>query len=743
MSTVFDFAGAAPEQTGEYVASAGAEVVGGVGRHATRVHWIDRSHPWRFPIGLSNPGAGVDRYVLTVRGETLPSSFRSLAQPDGGDVVVAAEDGGALDLLRNGPWDRPDASSSVLRLEALPSGESNVYLYAGSGVASASLEELEFFTDPTPTVRYFVTGSLTGGDVTFVSAVALNDFEVGGATEVLGQLEARSGASSAFEPFVRSAGMVAGVWAGPAGDAVVAEGFAGTVFVSPAPRFDEELFVVAPHGAATLTFTNPAGPAVVVPAGTAMQVAAAVADGSAVAFTSDVPVVAYRGTVFGDISPLPPASADILGVANGIAAVATGPAGAMITVTDSTGAASTVDIPAHSTTSIAGQIQGTGVALHIAADQPVGAMSYGDGDAAEAVAFLPFELLGRELVLPANAQYVAVASRSAVTCSLLDPAGMTIGVESAAPIGSEPGKLYFGSATNGVSVNGPAALRCDAPVYGAFEDAASDTETLLPPVMAHRPAAPAAISVTPGPAEESRFEPGASTIETPALGLPTPGESIESLVPTTSVEIGATLGWRISLDGGPWMIPSRGELVEATGVQSATAEAFAGIALDGALSIAVQAVLETDGLAEAVVEEINLVVLAEDAPGSTGDRSESSTGVETDTTAVTTDAPSDTTGAPSSSSTGGTSPTAVTTDAPGDTTSAEGSSSSVGGGTDTDSGAQGSDAPGCGCRSASPPWTAAWVLLIVALRPRRRDRPGCHVAARSVSRPQIRPRTPR
>ncbi len=345
VTTVFDFEGVPPEQTGDYVVSAGAEVLDGMGRHATREDWLDRSHPWRLLIGLSNPGSDVDRYVLTVRGSILPDSFRSLAQPDGSDIVASAETGVALDLLRNGPWDRPDASSSVVRLDVLPSGSSNVYLYAGSGTASSSLEELEFFTDPTPTVRYFVTGSLVGGNVTFASAVAGNDFEVGGATEVLGALEVRTGPSSVFEPSVRSSGFVAGVWDGVAGDAIVAEGFAGTTFISPAPRFAEELFVVAPNGPATLTFASPAGPAVVVPAGTAMQIAADATDGSAVAFTSDVPVIAYRGSLSGDHSPLPPASTDILGVANGIAVVATGSAGATISVTDSSGAESMLDIP--------------------------------------------------------------------------------------------------------------------------------------------------------------------------------------------------------------------------------------------------------------------------------------------------------------------------------------------------------------------------------------------------------------
>lgn len=711
VTTVFDFEGVAPEQTGDYVASAGAEVLDGVGRHATREDWLDRSHPWRLPIGLANPGADVDRYVLTVRGNILPNSFRSLAQPDGSDIVGGAEGGVALELLRNGPWDRPDASSSVVRLGVLPSGSSNVYLYAGSGTASTSLEELEFFTDPTPTVRYFVTGSINGGDVTFASAVAGNDFEVGGATEVLSALEVRTGVSSGFEPFVRSAGFVAGVWDGVAGDAIVAEGFAGTAFISPAPRFAEELFVVAPNGPATLTFTSPAGPAVVVPAGTAMQIAADAADASAVAFTSDVPVVAYRGSVNGDNSPLPPASTDVLGVANGIAAVAAGSAGATITVTDSSGAESMVELPPHGSTNITGQVQGTGVALHITADQPVGAMSYGDGDGGEAVAFLPFEFLSRELVLPADAQYVAVASRSAATCSLLDPAGATIAEQSASPVGTEPGKLYFGSATNGVSVVGPAALRCDAPVYGTFEDPVSDGETLMSPSMAHRPSSNAAISVMPDPDEQSRFEPGVSNIDTPVLSLPTPGESIQSLTPATTVEDGAALGWRVSLDGGPWMVPSRGELVDAAGSESAEPEAFAGVALGGAMSIAVQAVFETDGLAEAIVEEVDLVVLAQDAAETIGDPSESSTGAGSDATDATTDGSADTTNATTDAA-------GDTTDAAGDTTSADGSGSSTGTGA-SDSGAQGADTSGCSCRSTSPPWSMGWLLLVVLVRRRR------------------------
>ncbi len=307
-------------------------------------------------------------------------------------------------------------------------------------------------------------------------------------------------------------------------------------------------------------------------------------------------------------------------------------------------------------------------------------------------------------MLPTDAQYVAVASRSAVTCALLDAAGASLGEQSATPVGTEPGKIFFGSATNGVSLAGPAALRCDAPVYGTFEDPVSDGETLMSPSMAHRASSSAAISVVPDSDEQSRFEPGVSTIDTPALGLPTPGESIQSLMPTATVEAGAALGWRVSLDGGPWMVPSRGELVEAAGRQSAEPEAFAGVALGGAMSIAVQAVFETDGLAETTVEELDLVLLAQDASETSGDPSESSTGADSDTTATTTGDTADTTNA-----------TASTTDGAGDTTSADGSTSSMGTGT-SDSGAQGADTSACGCKSASPPWSIFWLLLVVAVR---------------------------
>ena len=608
--TVFDFSAPAAGQRGDYEASAGAEVAEGQGRLAARDGWAERAQPTRAAIDVSNAGIETPRAVLSVPVDGLPAALRRALGVDGTDATAWLPDGTRLDRPVAAGISSPSALGVFhVRVPTLPAGASSIVLYAGDRSGAAAVDELAFFTDPTPVVRTFVTGAYLATNATVVSLVASNDVILDGAADFFGgALESRNRAAGALGTENVSAGPIAATWLGAGGDAFPPESFAGQAFVIPAPRYDEALFVVAPFGEATLTFGQPGLSPQVVAAGSARRITTLVADGASVHFTSDAPVVVVRGSDSGDITPMPPAATRLIGVGSGSVRVAAGASPASLTYYLSSGATQTATVPANGELTLTGgAAQGTGDAFRIVSDTPIGAITYGDGDGGEAVAFLPPTLLGRELVVPFGAQFVAIASALPnTTCRVLaaDGTELASGRTSAfAP--PVPGKLFFGSATNGLRIAGPAALRCDAAVWALAEDASSETEKLLIASVAHRPHPGGEVSFSAG-AAETRFDAGSAWVRTPGFAPSRPMVGVASLEPVDVVGgVGATVRYQVSVDGGAtWSVPAGAALREATEGEGAAAADFAGVSFPETDALQVRVLLSTDGVDDAAVDEL-------------------------------------------------------------------------------------------------------------------------------------------
>lgn len=612
--TTFDFDMPGADQSGAYAPGAGAEVAASLARIAARAGWVDRAQSVRVQVDVDHPNAALDRAVLSVDVADLPVELRSASAIDGRDVTASATDGTA--------WDRPVASGVSMpsgrglyhvRVPTLPMGASSFYLYAGDRAGAAMVDELTFFTDPTPTVRSFVTGGFGATDIQIVSMVAGNDVVLAGMTETLGEQEGRNRTGAALGAEIVSAGPIAAAWIGAGGDSLPFESLAGTDFIIPSPRYDEAVYVVTPFGAASVTFTRPSAVGtVMVPASTSQRIATLVGDFSPLVFSSDVPIVVVRGSDSGDVTPFPPSATELIGVVSGTVRLAAGASAANVVYHRSDGTNAAVTVPANSSVSLSptGQSQGSGVAIRILSDAPVGAVTYGDADGGEMIAFLPPEMLGHDFLVPLGAQFVPVATALPnTTCRLIRPDGSEFASDTsgafAVPV---PGKIYFGSTTNGFNVPAPSLLRCDGAAWAAFEDASSETEKLLLPAATHRPFVDA--SVTVAGAAETRFDAAQVYVDTPDFVPPRPATGIVTLTATETAAFGGTIGYQVSLDGGStWMVPDRGALVAASMGETAAADAFAGVAFDAPTNaIRFRVWLDSDGLADPAVDDLTLEV---------------------------------------------------------------------------------------------------------------------------------------
>lgn len=609
-TTVFDFSAPADGQTGEYAASPGAELAEGRGRLEARAGWDERGQPLRARLDVDNLGLETPRAVLSIPVAALPRELRRGLSVDGFDVT-AWRDGAALDRPLASGVSTPSALGVYhVRVPLLPAGASSVALYGGDR-GGAAVDELAFFTDPSPVVRTFVTGDFLATDATIVSLVASNDVVIDGAADFFGgALEGRNRTRAMLGSEIVSAGPIAASWLGAGGDALPPESFAGQAFVIPSPRFDEALFVVAPFGDATLTFGQPGLAPETVTGGSARRIPTLVGDAASVHFTSDAPVVVVRGSDDGDITPIPPAATTLIGVGSGNIRVAAGASAASLTYYRSGGATSTATVPAGGELTLTGgAAQGAGEAVRIVSDTPIGVITYGDGDGGEAVTFLPPSLLGRELALPFGAQFVAIATALPnTTCRLVAPDGAELarGTSSAfAP--PVPGKLFFGSATNGVALAGPAALRCDAAVYALAEDASTETEKLLMPATAHRPHPGGEVTLAVG-AAETRFDAGVATVTTPSFVPSRPFVGLTALEAVDETSgFGAEVGYQLSLDdGASWSVPEGTGLRAAADGEAAPASSFTGVRFAEARALRLRAVLRTDGEADASVDALTV-----------------------------------------------------------------------------------------------------------------------------------------
>nr|VFK47829.1 MAG: hypothetical protein BECKTC1821D_GA0114238_105210 [Candidatus Kentron sp. TC] len=265
---------------------------------------------------------------------------------------------------------------------------------------------------------------------------------------------------------------------------------AGREFVIPQVRGNHWVYLLSPDGEANATIdTGDAITTYVLPEGQVVTVDTGSNNTVSTLITSDAPIlVAHLGVDSAglpmDASPVPPAATELWGIQGSEAAYV----GALEDLT-------TVNIYADDGTEITGIVlnagdryaiqnvgapdaQGMGSGLRINADKPIGAVQNDDGDGYEQTAFLSTEHLNMRFGLPVDAQYLAVVCPwPNTTVTLRD--GENPPQEKTCNGNGYPGKVYFGSDSNGVHLGAGAIIESSEPVYLIHEDSAHGGERNL------------------------------------------------------------------------------------------------------------------------------------------------------------------------------------------------------------------------------------------------------------------------
>lgn len=263
-------------------------------------------------------------------------------------------------------------------------------------------------------------------------------------------------------------------------------GFAGQTFIIPHYSGDHRYYLYNPTGSAisvtvTLNGTpdtfNLASGLTEYDAGTTNTIS------GIVEAASDI-YVAHRedgGTSWA--YAVPPAAQSVLGVKSGSVLLGASEDDTSVTVYTSGNATATIDLDAGERVVVStgtGATQNNGDALRLVsnnASKPIAAIQVDDGDGSQATAFWSENLLSLHSGVAVDTQYIAVVCRYPAVIKLHD--GATTTTKTCQANGNYPGKEYFGSTTNGTSINAGARLESSSPLYFVAENSANNDESSL------------------------------------------------------------------------------------------------------------------------------------------------------------------------------------------------------------------------------------------------------------------------
>ncbi len=540
---------------GEYTASGNIEILGDHARLAASGNWHLPGWSHRLEFVVRNTSAvQLEEYPVRIDLALLPAELFDIAAIDGADLRLVSASGNLIQAVWLEHFDFIARTGSIwLQLPTLPVGETRIQLYMGSDSAEPVGSWQDVFTYsqlrygswwPFPGTAQL---SVAGFENARVQVGTADAVDVSG-TPVTVQVEA--GIIAANGPYSAGANL-------NASDIPVPFSMAADTFTFPAMRGTDIFEVFSPFGAATVLLMQGDNilAEVTVPHMQAATLNTDVPNGS-YRLLADRPVVAYHHTTEEqDGHPLVPASRELWGAALGTVYVSALEDDTTLTVYRSDIVTTTHTLMRDTVLTLSySATLGSGPALHLVADKPIGALSQADSTGGESVAFLPTELLSTQFILPRSSLYLAIATTAPSTvCAATDPDGnplQTLTSEATPP--PFPNKLLFGAQPAGTRIT------CTDPVVMYTEDAALGDERHLLSVKDHRPFVypEPAMEVT-GDLAEPRFHPGPGILETPELVVPhriTRWDDLDFLAPTSRPE-GTALRFAVSTDdGNTWQV---------------------------------------------------------------------------------------------------------------------------------------------------------------------------------------------
>jgi len=442
-------------------------------------------------------------YQVYLDADTVSLVSSGKMQSDGGDIRFVDTDSNILPYFIADDMNT-DSTRIWLQMDNIDANDTEeVCMYYGNSGASGVSSRSDVFTYSAQTEIYHVVADTAEGTITeFASYTDNNDVSVSTYSGTLNQYDVaqhptviptltQTTAISTTDP-ISSGYNIDGT------DNLVPASFASENFVYRMDRYTNYFSFISPWCDADVEVRNENDNIVTNGSFTITQgthhnlttdnnATTGIENDSSVMIevTNGCPILAeHHSNTGGDSFVMAPASLEWYGVGSGHFGFAALYDNTNITVykSDNTSAAYTLNRGENVDINDTGS-QGSDPAHRIVADKLIGASALADGDGGEAVTFLPVDEMGYKYYFPEDMQYIAIATKENTTTTVdLYHDGTQCGVgapddtATVTPAATYPGKVYFGSTTNGVNIPKGACVVADNPIYSYDENAAENDE---------------------------------------------------------------------------------------------------------------------------------------------------------------------------------------------------------------------------------------------------------------------------
>ncbi len=379
-----------------------------------------------------------------------------------------------------------------------------VCMYYGNSGAGSLSSRSDVFTYSTQEDIYHVVADTAESTITeFVSYTDNNNVDISTYNDTLNQYDDDSYPSGGGPTFTQTTGIatthpINGTYKVNGADNLVPASFASENFVYRMDRYTNYFSFISPWCSADVEVRNETDTIVTNGSFTISQGAEhnlqtdngagtglANNDTVMIEVTNGCPILAqHHSNSGGDSFVMAPAAQEWYGVGSGHFGFAALYDNTNVTVyrSDNTDVSYTLNRGENIDINDSGS-EGSEPAHRVVADNLIGVSALADSDGGEAVTFLPVGEMGYKYYFPEDIQYIAIATKENTTTTVdlyHDGTACGVGVsDDTATVTSSatyPGKVYFGSTTDGINIPEGACIVADNPVYVYDEFATENDE---------------------------------------------------------------------------------------------------------------------------------------------------------------------------------------------------------------------------------------------------------------------------
>jgi len=368
-----------------------------------------------------------------------------------------------------------------------------IYMYYGNENAESESNESEVFSYSKNETTFYVVGYPESSSSLDVIAFEDNTFvNFNGNSVKLNKGENyQFSASNDMTSSISHNKPIFGAFSNDVTDALHPISWAGKKFVYYAYRGTDEWYFYAPFGDAQINISNSTHlkATINLANGSAYRAQVDIENGDTVIIESNVSILARHAAPSNsyDSRILYPASTKVYGIPSQNLEIAALEDGTHVNVYCSDGSSYSYDLNRGQNQRISGfGSEGTAPACVVIANKPIGVDQIADSDGVETTTFLPLKELDRVYYLAQPTQYIAIAAPYSTTCKLYSSSGTLLDAQSVSPSGNVPGKIYFGSSSDGTNIQAGSYIVCDNPVFAYYEYSSYDDETNLFGMKANR-----------------------------------------------------------------------------------------------------------------------------------------------------------------------------------------------------------------------------------------------------------------